>query len=107
MDRLARPVRDDVAAIGCELAEASVGPVRVVMLDVLVQVLCELGAVPDEGAVEEFATHGADPAFRVRVRDRCVGRVRMMVVPSLRKTSSNAPMNWPAPSRIKNRIVRS
>ena len=31
----------------------------------------------------------------------------MIVVPSLRKTSSNAPTNWPAPSRIRNRIVRS
>jgi hypothetical protein len=30
----------------------------------------------------------------------------MMVAPSLRKTSSNAPVNWPAPSRIKNRIAR-
>jgi hypothetical protein len=30
----------------------------------------------------------------------------MMVAPSLRKTSSNAPVNGLAPSRMKNRIVR-
>jgi hypothetical protein len=55
-----KPVRDDVAAVGCELAETLVGTVRVVVLDVLVQVLRGLPAVPDEGAVEEFATHGGD-----------------------------------------------
>jgi hypothetical protein len=31
--------------------------------------------------------------------------MRMIVVPSLRNTSSNAITNWPAPSRIKNGIV--
>jgi hypothetical protein len=35
------------------------------------------------------------------------GGVQMMVVPSLGKIWSNAPMNWLAPSRIKNRIARS
>jgi hypothetical protein len=35
------------------------------------------------------------------------GGVRMIVAPSLRKISSNAATNWPAPSRIRNRIVRS
>ena len=53
------------------LPEAAVGSVRVVVLDVLAQELFELAAVPDQGAVEELAAHGADPAFRVRVRDRC------------------------------------
>jgi hypothetical protein len=31
----------------------------------------------------------------------------MMVVPSLRKTSSKPVRNWPAPSRIRNRMARS
>ena len=105
-DWLAGPVCEDFAPVGCALAEAAVRSVRVVVLDVLAQELFEVSAVPDEGAVAEFAADCADPPFRVRVRDRRVRRVRMMVVPSLRKISSNAPANWPAPSRIKNRIVR-
>ena len=58
------------AIVGCALAEAAVGPVCVVVLDVLAQEPFELSAVPDEGAVEELAAHGADPPFRVGVRDR-------------------------------------
>jgi hypothetical protein len=61
---------DGAAIVGCALPEASVGPVRVVVLDVLVQALFELAAIPDEGEVEEVAAHGADPAFHIRVRDR-------------------------------------
>jgi len=33
-----------------------------------------VSVVPDEGAVAEFAADSADPPFRVRVRDRRVGR---------------------------------
>jgi len=65
---------NDVALVGCALTKAAVGPVRVVVLDVFAQELLQLSAVPDEGAVEKFAAHGADPTFRVRVRDRRVGR---------------------------------
>jgi hypothetical protein len=54
-------------------------------------------------AATTLATHRSVYAFATGVR----GGVRMMVVRSLRKTSSKAPMNWPAPSRIKNRIARS
>jgi hypothetical protein len=53
-------------------------------------------AVPDQGAVEQLAANGADPAFRVGVRDRGTWVVRMMVVPSARKISSKAATNWPA-----------
>jgi hypothetical protein len=43
-------------------------------------------------------------AFATGVR----GGVRMIVVPSLRKTSSKPATNWlSAPSRIRNRIVWS
>jgi hypothetical protein len=105
-DRLAGPVRDGCGAVGRALAECSVGPVRVVVLDVFAQELFQLPTVPDEGAVEELATHGADPAFRVSVRDWgmwwCADDRRA----GLRKISSKAATNWPAPSRIRNRMSR-
>ena len=44
------------------------GPVRVVMIDVVDDELVELAAVPDDGAVEELASQGGDPAFGERVR---------------------------------------
>ena len=44
------------------------GPVRVVMIDVVNDKIVELAAVPDDGAVKEFASKGADPAFGERVR---------------------------------------
>jgi len=45
----------------------------VVVLDVFVEELFALSLVPDEGPVTEFTADGADPSFRVGVRD---GRVR-------------------------------
>ena len=49
------------------------GPVRVVVIDVVDGKLVELVAVPDDGAVEEFASQGADPAFGERGSPRgCV-----------------------------------
>jgi hypothetical protein len=62
-DRLAGPKLGDVAFVGCALAEAAVRSVRVVVLDVRAQELLQLSAVPDEGAVAQFAAYGADPAF--------------------------------------------
>jgi hypothetical protein len=85
LDRSAGPKRDDFGIVWRAWAERAVG---VVVLDVVVEELFELSAVPDDGAVTEFAAYGADPTFRVRVHDRRVGRVRMIVVRSLRKTSS-------------------
>jgi hypothetical protein len=73
-DRSAGPVFDDVAVVGCALAEPAVWPARVVVRDVFVEELFELRVVPDEGAVEEFAAHGADPPFRIGVRDWCAWR---------------------------------
>jgi hypothetical protein len=80
-DRLAGPILNDVAVARCALAEAAVRSVRVVVLDVLAQELFQLPAVPYEGAVEEPAAHGADPAFRVRVRDWRALRGRPAGVP--------------------------
>jgi hypothetical protein len=67
-DWLAGPVRDDVARVGCALAEAAVRSVRVVVLDVLDEELFEVAAVPDEGPVAEFAACGADPSVRFGIR---------------------------------------
>ena len=44
------------------------GPVRVVVVDVVDDEPFELPLVPDDGAVEELASKGADPAFGERVR---------------------------------------
>src|SRR3954465_13843846 len=78
-DRLAGPIGDDFGVVGGPFAQRPVGPgrvvlsarpvgpVRVVVLDVVAEEPPELLAVPDEGAVEKLAAHGADPTFRVRV----------------------------------------
>lgn len=73
-DRLAGPIFDDGAVVGCSLAETAARSVGVVVLDVVAQELSQLSTAPDEGAVAQFAAHGADPPFRVRVGDGCVGR---------------------------------
>ena len=44
------------------------GPVRVAVIDVVDDKPLELATVPDDGAVEELAAQGADPAFGERVR---------------------------------------
>ena len=44
------------------------GPVRVVMIDVVDDKPLKLATVSDDGAVEELASKGADPAFGERVR---------------------------------------
>jgi hypothetical protein len=75
-ERLAGPVLDDRAIVGCALPEAPVGPVRVVVLDVVAQEPLEVLAAPDEGPVAEFASHGPDPSFRVGVRDLWVPETR-------------------------------
>ena len=46
----------------------------VVVLDVVDDKAFELSLVPDDGAVEELAAQGPDPALRERVRDRCADR---------------------------------
>src|SRR5207244_11431481 len=73
-DRLAGPELDDLGAVWRALAEAAVGPVRVVVLDVSAYEVFELSAIPDEGAVAELAADGADPSFCIRVRDWSAGR---------------------------------
>ena len=43
----------------------------VVVVDVVDNDPLELGSVPHEGAVQEFASQRADPPFSESVRDRC------------------------------------
>jgi len=50
------------------LFERLVGPVLVVVSDVVAHEAFELWSVPDDGAVEEFSADRADPAFGERVR---------------------------------------
>ena len=45
------------------LVDAAVGPVAVVVLEVLDEQHSELVFVPDQGVVEEFGSGGADEAF--------------------------------------------
>ena len=49
------------------LIERAVGPVSVVVVDVVDHEPLELALVPDDGAVKELAAQGADPAFGERV----------------------------------------
>ena len=64
-----------------------------------------MGVVPDEGAVEKLAAHAADPAFRVGVRDRGTRRGADDGRAVAAEDVIEALMNWPTPSRIRNRIV--
>ena len=73
-DRLAGPIGDDFAgrrvgvAQDCDAVGAccSARRIRVAALEVAV--------VPDEGAVQQFAAHRADPAFGIGIGDRRGGR---------------------------------
>ena len=52
------------------MLEGAVGPVFVVVLDVVDDEPFELASIPDDGPVEELATQGADPTFGEGVGDR-------------------------------------
>jgi hypothetical protein len=70
-DRVSGPVGDDVASVGRALVEAAVGPAGVVVVDVVAQELFELVAVPDEGAVQEFAARCRPTVPHRRSRPVC------------------------------------
>jgi hypothetical protein len=73
-DRPAGPTGDDVGIVGRALTEAAVGPVGVVVLEVVVEESLEVSVVPDQGAVAELAADRTDPSFCVCVRDGRIGR---------------------------------
>ena len=56
------------------------GPVAVVVGDVVDDKMLELAVVPDDGAVEEFSSDGADPSFSERVGHRRSHRVGPNIV---------------------------
>jgi hypothetical protein len=68
--RSALAILDNDVIVECALSEGSVRPMRVVVLDISAEEPLELLAVPDEGAVQELAPHGADPSLHEGVRDR-------------------------------------
>ena len=80
---------------------------RVVVIDVVDDEPLELVAVPDDGAVEELASKGADPAFGERVRHGVRTGVLRTLQPSVLKISSKASMNWLARSRTSARASAS
>jgi hypothetical protein len=86
-DRSAGPIRDDFGIVGRALTQSAMRSVRVVMLDVLGEEMFELLAVPDrvrsQTSRRTLPTHRSAYAFATGVE----GAVRIMVVPSLRKTS--------------------
>ena len=56
-----------VLVAGCSLAEASVGPVLVVVRDEFIEEASELALVPDQGPVQQFVANGAHPSLSERV----------------------------------------
>jgi len=59
---------------GWSLLERTMGPVGVVVVDVVDNESFELVLVPDQGAVEQVAADGSDPPFSERVGDRVGAR---------------------------------
>lgn len=80
MDRLAWPDLADggVGVVGGVLVERAVGPMvgpmRVVVLDVLGEESFELAAVPDDGAIQRFVARCPDSPLGERVRLGCSRR---------------------------------
>ncbi len=69
------------------------GPVRVVMLDVLDKDCFEVTAAEDEDPVEALSPDGADHALTEGVGPRCSDGVVMTLVPSAAKTASKEAAN--------------
>ena len=74
--------------------ERSMRPVFVVMLRIDGQDAVEMPASEDKDAIEAVIADGAHPALGEGVRVRCWHGVRITSIPSLRKTSSNARLNF-------------
>jgi hypothetical protein len=64
-----------------------------VVVDVVDDEAFELGLVLDDGAVEEFAADGSDPAFGMAVGHGCRMGVLRILKSSVRKTSSKELTN--------------
>ena len=67
----------------------------------------EMPPIPDEEPVQTLRPHRADPALRVSFGPGGPQGLRRTETASLRKTSSNAPVNLLSRSRTRNRTGRS
>jgi hypothetical protein len=85
------------------LLERAVRPMLVVMGRVDTEHSLQVFASEDEQPVETLATDAANPSFRVRLRARGADWVRMISMPSERKTSSKAALNLLSRSRMRKR----
>jgi hypothetical protein len=74
-------------------AWAAVGAMLVVVAGVDREDSFEVPSVHDLEPVETFAADGPDPPFDGGVRAGCAHGVRMVRIPLVRKTSSNAAVN--------------
>lgn len=66
-DRWAGPGCDGGDVVGWALVQRAVGPMLVVVVDVLAEQSAELALVPDDRPVQQFVAHGAHPPLRERV----------------------------------------
>ena len=70
--------------------ERAVRPVSIVVGGVEAEHVLEVAAVDDQDPVEAFAAEGADPTLGIGFAFGARIGVRMILMPSLRKTSSKA-----------------
>ena len=87
------------------LIERAVGPVSVVMVDVVDHEPLELALVPDDRAVKEFSRRRVpiQRSAKALAMGARTGVLRILK-PSVRKTSSKSPVNWLARSRTRARL---
>ena len=81
--------------------------VAVVVLDVLVDDGLEMSTTEDEHPVQAFTPDGADEAFGEGLARGARIGVRMIRMPSERKTSSKLDVNLVSRSRIRNLTGRA
>ena len=92
--------RSRVSAIGRNEVERAV---LVVMATVDAEHVLEMTSAEDEDPVEAVGAERSYPAFGVGVRVRRLIGVRITLMPSVRKTSSKAWLNFASQSWIRNR----
>jgi hypothetical protein len=86
----------------CELAEGSVWPASVVMLQISGQYMAQVMLIDDQQPVEELPAQGSDDSLADRVRSGRLRRAGENPDAFRGKTASKEPVNWPARSLIRN-----
>jgi hypothetical protein len=95
-----------VGRFGRQERESAVRALAVVMRRVDAEHPLEVAAAQDQQPVETFGADGANEALGVRVCLWRADRVRITLIPSLRKTSSKAAVNLLSRSWIR-KCIRS